>query len=198
MHILLGGYGVGSFLIPLIANPFLAVPKMTEYNGTGHNDSITVGGVHEITELNASRSENTEYLKVSKIEYAYMIPSLLTAAMSIVFYYYQFCDNLTRNVPKRQGQLATASRHSMKFKEIINPASCTNGRFFYGLKIYFTITGGERVSATFIRAFTIDYYGFSVDYGSYINTIFWISFSVGRFAGVFAAKIQNGLFHTYS
>ena len=125
-----------------------------------------------------------------------MIPSLITVAMSIVFYYYRFCDNLTRSVPKRQGQLTdakTASRHSMKFKEIINPASCTNGRFFYGLQIftllfffYFTITGRERISATFIRAFAIDFYGFSVDDGSYINTIFWISFSVGRFAGVFA------------
>ena len=67
--------------------------------------------------------------------------------------------------------------------------------FFYVLQIftflfffYFTITGGERISATFIRAFVIDYYGFSVDDGSYINTIFWISFSVGRFAGVFAAS----------
>ena len=198
MHILHGGYGVGSFLIPLIANPFLAVPKMTEYNSTGHNDSITVGGVHEISELNASRPENTEYLKVSKIEYAYMIPSLITVGMSIVFYYYQFCDNLTRSVPKRQGQLTnakTASRHAMKFKEIINPASCTNGRFFYGLQIftllfffYFTCTGGERISGTFIRAFAIDYYDFSVDDGSYINTTFWISFSVGRFAGFFIAS----------
>ena len=56
--------------------------------------------------------------------------------------------------------------------------------FFY----FFNAVGGERIYGKFIRSYSIDKHQFSVDEGSLLNTEFWISFTVGRFVGLFTGR----------
>ena len=198
MHMVHGGFGIGSFLIPLIANPFLAVPITKLRNGTGENatrvsDVNCSFGRDSSTPLKTF-TEGHQYLKPSRIEIAYLIPAVLSICLSFVFYAYQF----TAKKEKQQVELPvqnTSTNKSLNFKQMLNPGTCTGGDVIYGLQIFtflflyfFNCVGPERVNGAFLRAYSIDHFGFSVDDGSYINTSFWISHTVGRFVAFFAAR----------
>ena len=206
LHILHGGFGVGSFIIPLIANPFLAVTVDNPNNGTLVN--TTVGALEGIitqshtTPLISTTEASDEFLKPSRIEWAYAIAAAITASLSLVFYGYQFLgaksNTVVSNKTHNEKEVTAESdqqNSSMSFKNMFNPATCAGGQFVYGLQIFalliiyfFNCVGGERVGGKFVRAFAIDYHGFSKDDGSYINTCFWISFAVGRFLGFLTAR----------
>ena len=198
MHLLHGGYGIGSFIIPLIANPFLAVPKTKDHNDTIYNATLDLNGVNRsyaVFETNSIAQEDTAYLKPSRIEYAYLIPAVITICLSLVFHAYHFLGLKERKIQREKDQRNVVSLSSLKFKEMLNPATCAGGDVLYGLQIfvllflfYFNCEGGERVGGTFIRAYSIDHFEFSVDSGSYINTTYWISFAVGRFVGFILAR----------
>lgn len=210
LHILHGGFGIGSFIIPLIANPFLAVPKPSSILDTS-NLTNNVSSQLALSELSISSTVSiplnastgnvsdvivTEYLRESRIEFAYLIAALLTLALSVVFYVYHFrgfrfqkIKSLNPDGSSRKAQMLT------KCKAMVNPATCANGNFLYGVQLftvlfiyYFNIVGGERILGKFIRAYSIEQLGFSVDEGSYINTAFWISFAIGRISGFVAAR----------
>ena len=200
LHILHGGFGIGSFIIPLIANPFLAVPASKDENRTYFSNASfeTVTDSTVLTSLETTTLKD-DYLKPSRIEYAYMIAAAITATLSFVFYAYHFLGSSMRTLQRKkekEGMVKSEKEgKSLTFREMFNPATCAGGRFFYGLQIFtllfiyfFMCVGGERVGGKFIRAFSIDYLGFSTDDGSYINTGFWISFAVGRFVGFFTAR----------
>ena len=191
MHILHGGYGIGSFIIPLIANPFLAVPAPKAASGTMIN--ITVATDSNIQNATTFTAGELLYLKESRIEFAYLIPAVLTVCVSLVFYVYHFCGIQTRN--HQRSTHARTQPGSMKLKQMLNPASCTGGDTLYGVQVfvllfmfYINCEGVEKCGGIFIRSFAIDHFGFSVDDGSYINTSFWISFTVGRYAGFLVAR----------
>lgn len=197
LHILHGGFGIGSFIIPLIANPFLAVPAPeTELNQSEN-------GNFETTSIITSSTE-TVYIKESRIEYAYTIAALIVIVVSGVFYFYHCASwraGHFRKAPSEDMDTKAdesgygKQKHVMTFKEMFNPATCAGGRMLYGITVlllvclYFTqAVGSERVGGKFIRAFSIDYHDFSTDDGSYINTVFWIAFSAGRVGGFLAAR----------
>lgn len=215
LHILHGGFGIGSFIIPLIANPFLAVPLRSVQRGNASNFTM------ETTESSFSFESTTSalslfpnvsygsfdmdkdnegdkvlYLRESRIEFAYLISAIVTLALSVVFYGYQVKGYKFGRTDS--GHHASQSKKSTFFKrckQMVNPATCTNGKFLYGAEIfivlfiyYFNITGGERILGKFIRAYSIEQLGFSVADGSYINTAFWISFAVGRITGFITAR----------
>ena len=208
LHILHGGYPIGSFIIPLIANPFLAVPKRGRPNINENFSSLDTTNNSTILEnlmLEADTYKNgtgiaegkglpIEYLRESRIEYAYLIAAIITCAMSVVFFVYHFksLKKQGRNSRKRTIQ---DTRQKMSFKKMFNPASCANGRLFYGLQIFivlilyfFNLLGVERIGGKFIRAFSIEQLEFSVDNGSYLNMAFWISHAVGRVVGFIVAR----------
>ena len=193
MHVLHGGYGIGSFLIPLIANPFLAVSS-----STNHTDRLS-----DTTELMYTIMENTtssiadsgRYWKDSRIELAFLIPAVLAISLSLVFHGYNYInvkENIKQTVKPVEG---TMTIKSLKFKQMLNPATCAGGDTFYGFQVfillflyYVNCIGGERVNGLFLRTYSIEHFGFSGDDGSYINTSFWISFTVGRCLGFLTAR----------
>ena len=192
MHLLHGGYGIGSFIIPLIANPFLAVPAEKDENSTNY-DNITVLPLN--ANISADGPNTGKYLKPSRIEYAFLIPSVIGISLSLVFHAYNILNVKRRRYLKANSQMNEKAKTSFVFKQILNPATCAEGNFVGGLTnfillilFYGSSVGKEVVAGTFIRAFSIDYYEFSVDDGSYINTTFWISFSVGRILGFLTAR----------
>ena len=190
MHILHGGYGIGSFLIPLISNPFLAVPMVQNKNGTTYlpnNDSYT-------TDYTTNDHSNPEYLRPSRIEFAYLIPAVISMSLSLIFHAYNVSGIKQHRYKKTDIPQDENARRHLELKQIFNPATCAGGNIFYGLRIFtlmilffFIAVGEEVVAGIFIRAFSIDFYGFSVDEGSYINTTYWISYTVGRIIGFIAA-----------
>ena len=190
MHILHGGYGIGSFIIPLIANPFLAVPA-PKASETMLNITVSPYGYSVLQ--NTTMPSEPLYIKESRIEIAYLIPAVITGCVSLVFYAYHARGHQHRT--HLNSKHARKQMSSMEFKHMLNPGSCTGGDTLYGIKVfvllflfYINCEGVERSGGVFIRSFAIDHFGFNVDDGSYINTSFWISFTVGRYAGFFAAR----------
>lgn len=181
------GFGIGSFIVPQIANPFLAIPKPT----AAANFTSNMTTLHP---LSTTAAPVTEYIRESRIEWAYLIVALITMSLSLVFYFYQFCGKWMRNSQVGKTQKDKDKDHT-NIRRIIDPASCADGKRLFGIHVlgllflfFFVTTGGERVYGKFIRSFAIDYYNIDGDRASLLNSSFWISFAIGRFAGFVAAK----------
>lgn len=197
MHILHFGFGMGSFIVPQIATPFLAVPAgFNVLNSNTTMDNTTTSRNFSVITYNITRViENTQtFIKESRIEWAYLIVAIIVALLSVVFFIYQFngrymfYEPVPRNPKHHEGQLK-------KVVKIFDPATCAGGNRWFGIQIFtliflyfFNAVGGERLFSKFIRSYSIDKHGFSGTAGSLINTVFWISFSVGRFTGLFAGR----------
>ncbi|XP_045172969.2 sodium-dependent glucose transporter 1A-like isoform X1 [Mercenaria mercenaria] len=160
LHILHGGFGIGSFIIPLIANPFLAVPMphmqgnvSTIQNFTNTTNDVTLVPepytysrhsmsandvpINESLKFdNETTMNKTFYIRESRIEFAYLISALLTLALSVVFYAYQlkgykFSHSDHSKGDNRDRKHAFAKR----CKAMVNPATCAKGRLLYGTEI---------------------------------------------------------------
>ncbi|XP_053391794.1 sodium-dependent glucose transporter 1-like [Mercenaria mercenaria] len=197
------GYGIGSFVVPLYSNPFLAdkVSQPSDGNTTLDNNTTTESAIAATTESNLSEKNDTLQKGDSRIEYAYAISALIVALVSIAFYFYQIRES--RNMKKEFKDIKPDTkikdkndkRKKRSFKEMINPATCAKGRFWYGSSILFllvfyfgNIAGGDRMIGNFIRSYAIDQLGFSKDSASVLNTAYWITFSAGRLIFIFLAR----------
>jgi FHS family Na+ dependent glucose MFS transporter 1 len=154
-----------------------------------------------LTTHNAKQNEESSFQKEdSKIEYAYAISASIVAAVSIAFYYYQIRHSKFRKIAEYNDGVTTIvkkdnEKEDRTFREIINPATCANGRFWYGSSILFllffyfgNIGGGDRMIGSFIRSFAIDQLGFTKDAASILNTSYWITFSAGRLVFIFISR----------
>ena len=214
MHFLHMGYGIGSFIVPLYSNPFLAIPMSSApVNITNAfmeaqldikfpNQSTANGDFLQTTE------QSKAYLKESRIEFSYAISACLVALLSLVFYYYQIEEcrifKTTRLESKKKEldelnddkQKPESERiKSRTFREMFNPGSCSGGRTWYTVQLlvvlitfFANLNGGERTIGGFIRSFSVDQLGFDTYEASYLNTSFWISFTVGRFTFFIVAR----------
>ncbi|XP_064594411.1 sodium-dependent glucose transporter 1C-like [Liolophura sinensis] len=71
------------------------------------------------------------------------------------------------------------------------PATCADGKRLAGFSVFalffiyfFQAIGGERIYSKSIRIFALDNLHFSSSEATYLNSSFWISFSIGRFLGL--------------
>ena len=121
-----GGFGIGSFLIPLIANPFLAVPMTTHRNGSEKNTTcisdVNCSFGRTVLTPVKSHTEEKLYLKPSRIEIAYLIPSVISICLSTVFYAYQFIAKKEKQKVELRLQKSSQNK-SLNFKEMLNPGS---------------------------------------------------------------------------
>ncbi|CAC5384738.1 NAGLT1 [Mytilus coruscus] len=179
LHILHFGFGMGSFIVPQIANPFLAVlaPSLEIRNTSSINATksspLAVDPVNLTeTTTNKTKTETEIFLKESRIESAYLIVSIIVASLSVVFFLYQFRHRreFYTHVPSK-----IKDSNIRKAVKLVDPATCAN-------------VGGERMYSKFIRSYAIDKHKFSGDDGSLINTTFWISFAIGRLTGLFTGR----------
>ncbi|XP_060589868.1 sodium-dependent glucose transporter 1-like [Ruditapes philippinarum] len=232
------GYGIGSFIVPLYAYPFLAEITLVEMNGTSNlslnNDSVrnslskvswislppsSLHGNSSKGHFGTIKSEIESILNKhpsefvitgeSRIEYAYGIAAAFLFLCSVSFLVYQILEvqyvkrerrpkatfKLSYNQTSVRSNKFNKNTKEMTFLQMINPATCANGKLWYGLKIFIFIFifmgnlgGCERMIGSFIRSFAIDQLEFSSVDASLLNTSFWISFSVGRLLFAIAAK----------
>ncbi|XP_069107225.1 sodium-dependent glucose transporter 1B-like [Argopecten irradians] len=220
MHIVHLGYGVGGFIAPLIANPYLAVTEKLVPNATNISNSnfsmiapLIANPYLAVTEKlvpNATNISNSNFSMISttliptstiidvkspsRIEYAYFIAAGIAVIISGVLYLYQ-CKTLRSLSHKNKGNVDRKLAKSRKWREMINPASCADGHLLFGSLIlvalflkYFVYTACDRMFSTFIRSYSIDQLEFSNDDASYLNTIYWIFYAVGRFVGFISAR----------
>ena len=185
MHALHLGFGIGSFIVPQIANPFLAVPAPS-YDANTTNASLFGNPTTSAPEVTT-----VSYIKDSRIEWPFLIVGIIAILESLAFHFYQFCGKGSRN-PELSSDNEPEKAKSIK--EIIDPATCASGNRLFGFQVFillflyfFQAVGGERIYGKFIRSFAIDQYNMDGDSASLLNTEFWISFSVGRFLGFILA-----------
>ncbi|XP_021347335.1 sodium-dependent glucose transporter 1B-like [Mizuhopecten yessoensis] len=215
MHALHLGFGIGSFIVPEIANPFLAVPAPT-LSTSGVNATVNMTSTLQTSTTTGPLSTTIEYVKDSRIEWAYLIVACISVIVSFAFYFYQYNDrrkptNFSEDVNMKISDKEIESHANASdgnatqtksfigtlksFVKIANPGSCTGGRKMYGVVIFmflflyfFTAVGGERIYGKFLRTFAIDELNFDGDDATLLNTAFWISFSCGRFTGFVTAR----------
>ncbi|CAG2249170.1 unnamed protein product [Mytilus edulis] len=191
MHVLHCGYGIGAFIIPLIANPFLAVLKPSHVN-----DSISLSRNITTTCLTYPKLDfnaSTQYTKESRIKTAYLITSLTVASVSFIFLFYQFCY---RKIPQFSLNTIKTENKLKKLLKLIDTGTCANGNRLFGAEIigilifyFFNAVGGEVMFKTFLRSYSIDNLKYSGDDGSILNTIFAISYTASRLAGLLFGSI---------
>ncbi|XP_021362962.1 sodium-dependent glucose transporter 1A-like [Mizuhopecten yessoensis] len=194
IHIVHLGYGVGGFIAPLIANPFLANTETVGPNIT--NSSVSNISVMLMSTISIPTTTTTVIISPSTIEYAYGSVAGLTIVMAGVLYMYQ-CKTSPRFKHKK-GKTENSEQkltRTRKWREMLNPASCAEGSFCFGSLIlvtlflkYFVYLAVDRVFSTFIRSYSIDQLHFSNDDASYLNTLYWIFYAVGRFVGFVSAR----------
>ena len=125
MHVLYGGFGIGSFLIPLIANPVLAVPLPNSHSG--YFNDTTEEAFTVLRDTTSSVPESALYLKESRIEFAFLIPAVLTISLSLVFHGYHFLNIRKEKKLKMKSVEDTLAIKSLKLKQMLNPATCAGG-----------------------------------------------------------------------
>ena len=162
LQVMLMVYGVGALLIPLICSPFL----INTGNQGSRDDDVSLDVTH------------------SNVHIPYALVSAYLFFVSIFFFvsYFWFGDTEKGSIEKHNHKEKT-----LTWIEYLNPATYAQGRFSIGLTVlvllfifYFSYSGCEKTFGNFIRTYSVDTFHLSKNQASYINTLFWCSYTVGR------------------
>jgi len=187
MHALHLGFGIGSFIVPVVANPFLAVFKSimspgvnaTEVNVTFPNTTLP------FTTLSTTSATEQVTVRESRIQWPYLIVATFTILVSFIFFFYQCCGgkshqittvevvNITKNndtqnnLEKQRTSLFNGDPSSDKsllyriknVAKLLDPGTCTGGRRLYGVQLF---------ALLFLHFFTS--FGGERLYGKFIRT----------------------------
>ncbi|XP_053393330.1 sodium-dependent glucose transporter 1A-like [Mercenaria mercenaria] len=219
------GYGLGSFLTPLYSDPFLGeMIQNTRDSDITLNDtnnfrttSISPDRSEETYYITNSKIEYAYAISgiaTASLSVAYfvfqMIENKFIKQADINSVQNKKVENELRNeiAIRKEKELARDKESELRVKikdgkcnklkamlQMINPASCAKGRFWYGFSIlssmffhFGNVGGGQYLVSQFVRSFSIDQLKFSSTDGTMINTSYWISFSSGRFLFFVLAK----------
>lgn len=191
------GYGIGSFVVPIYASPFLS-SHLAELESAAHTTPALNGT------LNGTMASNP-IIDDLEVHYAFYISAASAVIMSVVFYINQMKEtvltkclrsnkireenNVTEceKIPVEKLEIKDTAPAKKGFVDMINPATCAGGRFWYGFIIlilmfffFFTFCGGERLLGSFVRTYAVEQLAMSKDDASLLNTFFWVGFAIGR------------------
>ena len=178
MHSLHLGYGIGAVLAPQIVKPFLAsTPSFPA------NDS-------QVTTRTWAMTYGPDGLtKQSRIASAYMIIGVTTIVCSLSLFGFAV-KGQPAGLP-----LVEPVRFS---RAMCSPSSCdktrpTRGLVLLGaLFLYFMQSvGGESAFGRFIFSFGVEERKWSKTRAASLNTVFWVSFTVGRLIGTLLASVVS-------
>ena len=190
MHAIHMGFGIGALFAPIVANPFLAVLQFSADNTT------TTGSSFSTPSSVRYGSETYYIIRESRVHLAYITIGIITFVISLPFFIYPIYKCITNYDGKHEyydvdgGTVKQEVMTPKSVKHLINPASYAAGSFKYGLFVFIWTTfyfinlvGGEQLFGNFIRTFSVDQLKFARDEASYLDTVFWGSFTIGRFLG---------------
>ena len=97
--------------------------------------------------------EDIKYLRESRIEFAYLIPGLISIGLTLILYVYPVRGTRERKEEKEHAVKNTNRNTSRSFKQMTNPATCAGGSVIHGLQMffwlflfYFNCVGGEKLA----------------------------------------------------
>lgn len=164
------GYGVGALTVPIIVNQFLAKVRLLKHHGVQTDDDFIVK-------------------QDSRVHFGFVIIGLVTAAVSLPFYYFHFKhppikDYSTIKTTEMSPNTCTSKQ---TFCEKTVHATHARGQLKYVLFVFTLVflfyvnTGGaSEMFPHFVRSYSVEVFHFSKTKASYLNTIFWLGLSVGR------------------
>lgn len=193
MHATHMGFGVGALLAPLIANPFLA--KL------GFNDGNSPAAV----EVNGTSANSSELVVIeeSRVHLAYVTIGVISAFLSIPVFIYPvilICrlKNRTNYTSFDDEGSTKTSRRCSDVLNAINPATYAGGSKSFGIFVFIIVilffanlVGGEQLFGNFIRTYSVDRLHFPRNEASYLDTIYWGSFTAGRLLGSVLSHFVN-------
>ena len=132
------------------------------------------------------------FIQETRVQWAYMIVAIVAFVVSMPFFCFQICGKSYRNIEIEKTKNGTKDSSLVS---MIDPKTCANGNRIYGLQIFlllflfsFQAFGGEYICAQFIRSYAIDTYSMNGDEASWLNTSFWISYTIGTFLGFITGR----------
>ena len=166
MHSLHFGFGFGAMLAPQIARPFIS---------SNADDSLGASWENFTTIENPKDSE-------ARIAIPYGIVGIFILAFSLVVLAFQI-KGQPKDFPVRQ--------NNTSFKAMVNPGSCTNGHVLYSIALFSCLffyfiqaVGGERAYGKFLFSYATEDNYMTTDEAANLQTLFWFSFTFGRFLGI--------------
>ena len=182
IHALHFGFGIGAFIAPQLARPFISP--------TSENSS---------NPINSTGSGNNETESTATLWVPYTISSFLTLIFFIIFLSYFIHE---RRMGLHSTELLNRSKVmeevplKEKLQKIFSPGSCTNGQVCFGTQFfiilfvyYINAVGGERAMSKFLYSYAIDSdAAMTSDEAATLNSVFWISFTCGRGVTIVLAK----------
>ena len=184
MHAIHMAFAVGALAAPLIANPFLAVLNYTDQNSTSSPPASVEYG-----------SAPYDVIKESRVHLAYVTIGAISFLLSLPFFVYPAVQCFMRWKEKSEYYNVDVTEEIEEvepktLKQLLNPATYAAGSLKYGsfvfvwiILYYLNLSGGEQLFGNFIRTFSVDQLKFSRDEASYLDSVFWGSFAVGRLIG---------------
>ncbi|XP_052091038.1 sodium-dependent glucose transporter 1-like isoform X2 [Mytilus californianus] len=205
MQILHFMFAFGGIIAPLISAPFLSNDDPVEsqsYNRTTWNNTNNytffqnTTGSQNVSHINASEPFYIQSnLSIgtgsdSEVYKAYTISAVLTilSALSFIVLY---CRSDESTCP------------SLKSENEGHKAEKVTGRIrVFGLIILCLIiasyTAMEDTYAGFLVAFTVKYFNWTKARGAFATSVFWTSFAIGRFCGIFIVNLISQLKYSYN
>lgn len=197
MHALHMGFGIGALAAPLLINPFLAVldfNKPQVDNGTN------------VTTSSVNTEEEFVIVEQSRVHLGFITIGVIVIFLSLPFFIYPFIKYFRRVKDIEYSnmdddgvsQTMTFEDRKIKCLNMINPATYADGSFMFGLFVFvmvflyfLNIVGGEQLFGNFIRTFSVDELHFTRNEASYLDTVYWGFFTIGRFTGAVLAHFAS-------
>ena len=119
----------------------------------------------------------------------------LTAFMFLSVTIYNFC--IHKQDIQQTNPVVTTQRPA--FRSLVSPASCADGNLLYGsvmltltVFLYLMFTGRETPIFTFVTVLAVDRkLHFSIKEGTFLTTMFFVAYSVGRLTAAFVGLFIN-------
>ncbi|XP_013418265.1 sodium-dependent glucose transporter 1A-like [Lingula anatina] len=181
MHSLHFGYGVGAILAPQLIRPFL-IP-ITRNVTSGYLE--TYGNLSNQSDIGDREIEGDSSIPSadSPIEVAHFIGAGIALVMALTFLFFYL------RPPPAGFKLKNPVKNA--YRSLCSPASCGQGSAVYGLTMlillfvfFMDVAGGERVWGKFVFSFaTQGTLRFTIDDGTFLNSLYWAFFTAGRGLG---------------
>ena len=184
MHSIHFGFSIGGILSPLTAEPFLARKNCKSENPGQNMTNVTMSTTMRIT----TTTECEEYGE-TRVYWAYAIGGALMLSAAIPFLIL-YCKS------------GTYSRNTKKEVEMAKLADESNGNgnlpvLSLKLKIVFIFflsmllanyCGVESRFSSLLMTFVVEYLDWTKSADAHVNTVFWATFSAGRFLGILVTR----------
>ncbi|KAL3832495.1 hypothetical protein ACJMK2_024134 [Sinanodonta woodiana] len=185
-------FAIGGIVSPLITEPFLA-PKETEMSDKNQTQTTSAGNI-SLTSVLPSCSNSTnctittelEYWGETKVQYAYLI-STIVGLLSAIPFLVSYLKRNSEPRTKEQQQTNEASRRKSarlsKFKKI--------GVIILLILLFHLYCAVEDTFASYLMTFSLLHLNWTKLKGSLATAVYWASFGFGRFLGIFIIHLMH-------